>query len=110
MMALLFLSCMDRRPIITHKKITTLVSLSPSITREIVDLSQARVIMGVTSFDDYRASGVEVIGTLIQPNIEKIVALSPDIVLSSWEDGLVQNVDRLVEAGIPVWRFKRNRK
>ncbi len=102
--------CTNNSTGLQHKKaIASLVSLSPSITREIIDLSQSRTIIGVTSFDDYRAGGVEVVGTLIQPNIEKIVTLRPDIVVSSEEDGLVQNVDRVVRAGIPVLRLKRNR-
>jgi iron complex transport system substrate-binding protein len=85
------------------------VSLSPSITREIVDLGEADIIIGVTSFDGYRGDGVEIIGTLVSPNIEKILSLRPDCVLYSAEDGLVQSIDQLVGAGIAMERFSRNR-
>ena len=48
-------------------------------------------------------------GTLIQPNLETIVAVRPDVVLCSSEDGGVQSVDRLYGAGVGVRRFGRNR-
>lgn len=38
--------------------IQRVVSLSPSITREILDLGYESIIVGVTSFDDYRGKGV----------------------------------------------------
>ncbi len=85
------------------------VSLSPSITREMIDLGDADAIVGVTSFDGYRRDEVEIIGTLVQPNIEKILSLEPDCVLYSAEDGLVQNIDQLSGAGIAMERFSRNR-
>jgi iron complex transport system substrate-binding protein len=76
------------------------VSLSPSITREIIDLGDA---------DGYRGDEVEIIGTLVRPNIEKILSLKPDCVLYSAEDDLVQNIDQLAGAGIAMERFSRNR-
>lgn len=86
-----------------------IVSLSPSITREIVDLGSGGRLVGVTSYDDLRESGITVVGTLVQPNLEAIVVLEPDIVLYSAEDGLVQNIDRISAAGIAVYGFGRNR-
>jgi iron complex transport system substrate-binding protein len=88
--------------------ISRLVSLSPSITREIIDLGNEDTIVGVTSYDDYKISGVEIVGTLVQPNFEKILMMKPDIVVSSEEDSLVQNIDRLASTGIAVQRFKKN--
>jgi iron complex transport system substrate-binding protein len=89
--------------------ISRLISLSPSITREIIDLGYEDSIVGVTSYDDYKIRGAEIVGTLVQPNFEKILMLKPDLVVSSEEDSLVQNVDRLASAGIAVQRFKKNR-
>ena len=89
--------------------IARIVSLSPSISREIVDLGSGNLLVGVTSYDDMRDTGVEVVGTLVQPNLEKILMLKPDIVLYSSEDGLVQNIDRISGAGVAAYRFGRNR-
>lgn len=86
-----------------------IISLSPSITREMVELGAQGLLIGVTSHDDYRGTGVEIVGTLIQPNIEKIILLRPDLVLYSAEDGLVQNVERLAEAGVATHRFAQNK-
>ncbi len=86
-----------------------IVSLSPSLTRQIVDLGSGSLLAGVTSYDDYRADGVAIVGTLVQPSLEIIVAIRPDLVLCSSEDGPVQNIVRLREAGIPFRRFDRNR-
>ena len=86
-----------------------IVSLSPSISRQIADLGRRELLVGVTSYDDFRRSGVDVVGTLVQPNLEAIIRLRPDIVLVSSEDGPVQNIDRLEEAGVRVFRFGRNR-
>lgn len=86
-----------------------IVSLSPSLSREIVDLSQRRRLAGVTSYDDYRDAGVALVGTLVQPDLETIVLIKPDLVVYSEEDGLVQNVGRFRDAGIVLYRFRRNR-
>ncbi|MBN2158426.1 MAG: ABC transporter substrate-binding protein [Spirochaetes bacterium] len=90
-------------------RIGRIVSLSPSITRQIVDLDAAKLLAGVTSYDDYRRPGVAIVGTLVQPNIERIIMLEPDIVLFSEEDGQVQNVERIARTGLGVCRFRRNR-
>jgi iron complex transport system substrate-binding protein len=89
--------------------ISRIISLSPSISREIDDLGAGGLLVGVTSYDDYRDRGMEVVGTLMQPNIEKIIMLKPDLVLFSAEDGLVQNAGRLIDAGVAAHRFARNK-
>ncbi len=90
-------------------KVGRIVSLSPSLTRQIVDLDGGNLLVGVTSYDGYRSEGAEVVGTLLQPNIERILTLEPDIVLYSGEDGPVQNLKRLGWAGTRTRRFERNR-
>jgi iron complex transport system substrate-binding protein len=109
-MLILFPACTQEKKIDPAvRPIARIISLSPSITREIADLGAERLLVGVTSYDDYRGSGKEIVGTLIQPNIEKIILLKPDLVLYSAEDGLVQNAERLADAGITSRRFARNK-
>ncbi|MBN1497224.1 MAG: ABC transporter substrate-binding protein [Spirochaetes bacterium] len=90
-------------------RINRVVSLSPSISRQIVDLGAKRLLVGVTSYDDIRGGGIDVVGTLVQPNFERIIMLKPDVVFHSAEDGLVQNIDRISGAGVASYRFGRNR-
>ncbi len=89
--------------------IARIISLSPSISRQIADLGRRELLAGVTSYDDFRDTGVEIVGTLVQPNLEAIIRLKPDIVLFSSEDGPVQSIDRLEDAGVRMYRFSRNR-
>ncbi len=105
---LLFCSPGREQPV-PGASIGRIVSLSPSISRQIDDLGRAGLLAGVTSYDDFRDRGVAIVGTLVQPDFETILLLRPDIVLYSSEDGPVQNIERLGEAGIAMYRFNRNR-
>jgi iron complex transport system substrate-binding protein len=51
---------------------------------------------------------VEIIGSLVRPNIEKIILMKPDIVFYSREDMAVQVVDRLTDSGLRTYCFERN--
>ncbi len=85
-----------------------IVSLSPSVTRQLGELGASRLVVGVTSFDDPQPQGVVVIGSLLQPNLEAIISLKPDLVLFSMEDSPVQNTERISATGIPSYIFPRN--
>jgi len=86
-------------------EIRRIVSLSPSITRQIIDLGCAHMIAGVTSHQP-EVGNAEVVGAYIHPNFEKILILKPDAVLCSDEDGAVQRTAPL--PGIRLIRFGRN--
>ncbi len=88
--------------------INRIVSLSPSITRQIVDLEAEKLLVGVTSYHPPLKSKIEIIGTLIKPDLEKILMLSPDIILYSVEDRTTQNIERLSGLGIKKFMFKWN--
>ena len=89
--------------------INRIVSLSPSLTRQVVDLGAGSLIVGVTSHDDFSRGGCALVGTLVRPNIEMIVSLDPDLVLFSDEDGPVQKLEMMKRAGVAFRRFGRNR-
>lgn len=108
-LALLSACAPERSAPVPAGRITRVVSLSPSISRQIVDLGAKRLLVGVTSYDDIRGGGIDVVGTLVQPNFERIIMLKPDAVFHSVEDGLVQNIDRISGAGVASYRFGRNR-
>lgn len=82
-----------------------LVSLACSNTEIVAALGRAELLVGVDSHSDYP---VEVVGPLprvgpdLEVDIEKVAALSPDLVLASLTvPGHEVVVDGLREAGIP---------
>lgn len=79
------------------------VSISPAMTEMMFQLNLGDLLVARTDYCDYPsdASSVESIGTLFEPNVEKILALEPDVILCSAivsEDLLA----KFKEANIPV--------
>ncbi|MBC3795977.1 ABC transporter substrate-binding protein [Acetobacterium tundrae] len=62
-----------------------IVSLSPSDTEIIFAIGEGSKLVGRTDYCDYpeEASAVTSIGSFSSPNLEKIIELAPDIVMSS---------------------------
>ncbi|MDD5687599.1 MAG: cobalamin-binding protein [Elusimicrobia bacterium] len=82
-----------------------IISLLPSITEQLYLLNVEDEIVGVTTFCDYpeAAKKKEKIGTYMEPNLEKILSLKPDIVLASNIQPDV--VNKLKKFGINVFAF-----
>ncbi len=80
-----------------------IVSLAPTITETLFALDLNEEIVGVTIFCDYPPQTKEKakVGSYIRPNIEEIVALEPDLVLSSMQTH--QSTKRLEDLGISVF-------
>ncbi|HSV96785.1 MAG TPA: helical backbone metal receptor [Spirochaetota bacterium] len=89
--------------------VRSVVSLSPSITAAIVDLGAADLLVGVSYRHPPLSRSVEVVGDLARVDMERIVALDPDIVFFSAEDGATQMADRVRAIGVAAHRFGRNR-
>jgi ABC-type hemin transport system substrate-binding protein len=85
-----------------------IVSLSPSLTRQVIDLGAETRLVGVTSWHPPLKRKVPVVGSLVHPSLEKILALEPDLVILSREDGAVQRTGRLKDLGLRVHVFERN--
>lgn len=107
---LFLLSCRGESPVSLNenRKISRIVSLSPSITAQILDLESAHLLAGVTTFSPPLPHKVEIVGNLTNPNIEKIILLKPDAVLYSVEDAAVQRTEQLTAMGIKLFSFRRN--
>lgn len=73
------------RQVTINKKPQRIISIAPNITEIIAALNASDRLVGRTEYCDYPESikGVESIGSLMEPNIEKIVALKPDVVIAS---------------------------
>lgn len=79
-----------------------LISLSPGNTEILFALGLGPRVVGVDNYSDYppEAAQVAKIGSFAEPNLEKVVALKPDLVLAT--DMHEQAVRKLEELGIPV--------
>jgi iron complex transport system substrate-binding protein len=79
------------------------VSLAPSITDTIVALGHADRLVGVTRFDGApQVAKVPRIGGFLDPSVEAVVALRPDLVVWLTDGSALAPVQRIAELGIPV--------
>ncbi|MFW6022925.1 MAG: ABC transporter substrate-binding protein [Halanaerobiaceae bacterium] len=83
-----------------------IISLAPSMTEMLFALELEDRIVGVTSFADYPEAALEKekIGTITEPNIEKIVSLEPDLVFAAGINK-IETLNKLEELGIKVAGF-----
>ncbi len=79
------------------------VSLSPNITEIVCELGLIDNLVGRTDYCDYpeEVSNIDSIGGIIDPNIEKIVSLEPDIIFT---DGMQsqETISFLRQSGLKV--------
>jgi len=82
-----------------------LVSLCPSLTELVFALERGEDLVGVTRFCVHPAEGVEdieMVGGTKDPDVERIVALAPDLVLMNREENRVEDAEALRAAGLCV--------
>jgi iron complex transport system substrate-binding protein len=86
--------------------VTRAVSLVPSVTESIFGLGAGVQLVGRTRYCIHpfpEVAEVERIGGTKDPNIARIVALKPDLVVANREENLREHIEALRGAGIPVW-------
>lgn len=85
-----------------------IVSLAPALTETLIDLGLEQRIVGVTTSSDYLAEtkNIEKIGHYIQPSLERIVSLRPDLVLAVDYVGQESICRALKRLGIEVVVFR----
>jgi iron complex transport system substrate-binding protein len=81
-----------------------IVSLAPNLTEILFLLGAGDRIVGVTRFCDYppEALGKAKIGGFLDPNLEAIRALDPDLVVA-FRGNPLEALDRLESLGLPVF-------
>jgi len=83
-----------------------IVSLIPSTTEALCALGLADALVGVTAYCREPAAVTRTktrIGGEKDPDLEKIKALAPDLVIANVEENVAAHVETLREWGIPVW-------
>lgn len=85
--------------------ITKIVSLVPSLTELLFDLGLGERVAGRTRFCIHPAeflSDIPIIGGTKNPNLEKIRAINPDLIIANLEENRREDVEQLQEEGFNV--------
>lgn len=119
-LALLLFACGDHAPATTHddlgrdvalpREIRRVVTLAPNITEMMFAIGAGDRIAGVDDFSNFPAAAKALpkVGGM-QPNIEKIVALKPDVVFASTEGNHPNLAPALAAAKIPLFVLRTDR-
>lgn len=93
------------RRISVSKSPARIISLAPNITETLFALGLGDRVIGVTTYCDFPAEAKtkEKIGDTIKPNLERIIALKPDLVLLSTSSQLEKITHQLDQLAIPVY-------
>jgi iron complex transport system substrate-binding protein len=81
------------------------VALAPSVTEIVFALGEQRRLVGVSTHSDYpeEAKRLSVVGSYVRPDLERILALKPDLCLAVRDGNPKAIADRLEAMGIPVY-------
>src|SRR5215470_1410783 len=81
-----------------------IISLAPSITEILFALGVGDRVVGVSTFCDYppEATRLDRIGTFLQPDIERILAKRPDLVIGVPSPTNRAPVERLESLGLHI--------
>jgi iron complex transport system substrate-binding protein len=82
-----------------------LISLAPSITETLFALGLGNEVVGDTDYCDFPSEAREKphVGSILNPNLERIVAFHPDLVLGSPGANRRETADQLERLGIAVY-------
>lgn len=94
-----------RRTVSLPRPAERIVSLAPSITECLFALGAADRVTGVTDFCNYppEARLKPRVGGMINPSIEAVVGLEPDLIVLSMEGNIREDFRRLTSFGTPVF-------
>ncbi len=82
-----------------------IISLAPSLTELLFATGAGDKVVGVSAYSDYPppARELPIVGTSARLDVERIIALRPDLVIAWLSGNPVQEIDRLERLGIAVF-------
>ncbi len=82
-----------------------IISFAPNITEIVFALNQGHRLVGTTQFSDYpeEAKALPIVGSYVNLNVEKIVALKPDLCIATKDGNPIDAVRFLESLKIPVY-------
>lgn len=98
------------RAVVLPSRIDRVITLAPNLTEILFATGAGEKIVGADDYSNYPAAAraLPKVGGM-QPNIEKIVALKPDLVLASTEGNHPSLGPALAAAGIPLFVIRTDR-
>ncbi|MBC8100090.1 MAG: ABC transporter substrate-binding protein [Armatimonadetes bacterium] len=84
----------------------TVVSLVPSVTESLFDVNLGERLVAITDYCIYPTGKLDHlprIGGTKNPDVARIIALQPELVIANQEENRPEDVAALRAAGIPVW-------
>jgi iron complex transport system substrate-binding protein len=102
---------MQGREIVLAALPQRIVSLVPSATEIIFALGGEGRLVGRTDFCDYpeAARTKTTVGGMVNPNLETIATLKPDLVIATSSGNTVETFNQLTRLGIPVYQVGAER-
>ncbi len=99
-----FVDQLERRVIVPNDPLRV-ISLAPSITEIIYALKQENRLIGVTRYSDFPDAATQLpkIGSYVRLDLERIVALNPDLCIAIKDGNPKEVIDRLESLNIPVY-------
>ena len=94
-----------RQAITLQKPAQRIISLAPSITELLFAAGAGAKIVGVTDYSDYppAAASLPRIGSSSLLDLERIIALQPDLIVIWGESSLTPQIAKLRALGVPVY-------
>lgn len=87
------------KEVVIEKEPKRIISVAPSVTELIYALGKGDELVGRTDYDDYPAQvkNIQSIGSLTDPNVEKIIELKPDVLVASthFKDDVAKKLEDL---------------
>lgn len=93
------------RSVVLPDRPQRVVSLAPSITEVVYALGRQELLKGTTQYSDDPPAAKELprVGSYVRLDVEKIVALKPDLCLAIKDGNPLHAVTRLEKLGIPIY-------
>jgi len=81
------------------------ICLMPSVTDTVFALGAGDDVVGISDYTEYPAEALKKpsVGDLINPSIETILALHPDLVIGVQPTGPMESTEQLERLGVPVF-------
>ncbi len=84
-------------------KVQRVVTIAPSLTDMMLSMGAGSTLVGVSRFDtDKAVAALPRVGGFVDPSVEAVIALKPDLVLVQPGPGNQRPVERMAELGVPV--------
>jgi iron complex transport system substrate-binding protein len=82
-----------------------IISLAPNVTELLFALGLGDRIAGVTTYCDFppAAKTKEKVGDTLQPNLERLIALKPDLIVATTASQVERLTQQLDQLGIPLY-------